>query len=190
MAKQRRRIPVRIAMVFCLAAAGTAPAQTVRSDPVSTALAEVYSKDYAAALQRLVVGRWKLISFYEEDEFGEEDETFGLSPVGRLSFDPSGRFEFEIKDDYGFNRCVRWTGTFAIAPDSAITFRLEAPELRSGGVRRAELHVDATSLGLTSVSGPSLAGALYSHTLWERVPGDAKDLEPVCAPRPLARARR
>ena len=120
------------------------------------------------ALRGRLLGDWKLISFYEEDGGGQELATFGAAPIGRLRFEAEGRFGFELKDDLGQGRCVVRSGAFEVSAAGTITFLVD-PEPSAPLISRCDLHVDATSLHLTSALGPSLTGSAYSHTLWERV---------------------
>jgi hypothetical protein len=51
------------------------------------------------ALEHSVVGIWKLLSLYEEDESGQDVVSFGRNCQGRLILDAAGQFSLQIGGD-------------------------------------------------------------------------------------------
>lgn len=145
-----------------------ASAQVIGADHAPIPVVGDFLPDQAGLLREQIVGTWMLISFYEEDDSGEEIEKFGLRPPGHLVFDRQGHFAFQIEDDLGFNRCVAYSGTYEIETKSRIRFRPDSP-VSPNNERHSDLRLDSAQMELTSTIYPSLAGSSYSHTIWQRV---------------------
>jgi hypothetical protein len=126
-------------------------------------------------LAERIAGTWLLVSFYDEDETGEEIERWGTEPKGRLSFDDHGRFAFQLQDNLGFRLCAAYSGTYRIT-EARINFRPDTWAAPGNDEidHVADVMLKGDILDLTSSMHPSLAGSAYSHTRWQRLP-DAPD---------------
>jgi hypothetical protein len=148
---------------------GQASAQSAGSDRVTYCSAAPASQVKPA--HDRIVGTWVLTSFYEEDEYGEEVEQWGLDPKGRLSFDAHGRFAFELRDDLALGLCIAYSGTYEITAEGRIRFQPDTWAMagHDESTRAADLLLKDTLLELTSSARPSLAGSFYSHTIWRHL---------------------
>lgn len=110
----------------------------------------------------------------------------GLGPGSRVNLERAmpadGRFGGHIVsghiDGTGKIRDVRRDGI-------AVWYRVEAPELMSGIIRKGSVAVDGISLTVADVSGDSFSVSVIPHTsghttLAEKGPGDIVNLETDC----------
>ena len=128
-----------------------------------------------------VVGTWRLVSLYDEDDEGLEVESLGLNPKGLLIFDSTGHFSFQIVGDILWGVSPRQTarqlrlsggpgvlayfGRYAVSSDGVLHLQADW----DGTDRVADLALMGDQLELISSTLPSPTGSTYSHLVWKRV---------------------
>jgi len=131
-----------------------------------------------------VVGTWKLLSLYEEDESGQDVRTCGDKPEGQLILDAAGGFWLQMCRDLLSTTRPKPTSapaTLVSAHTSIITYRGQY-SIDQG--RTIHFHVErglapvepaaavilvGEQMELTSSSDQSPTGANYSHMVWQRL---------------------
>jgi hypothetical protein len=136
------------------------------------------------ALEHSVVGIWKLLSLYEEDESGQDVVSFGRNCGGRLILDAAGRFSLQIGGDVfatAFRRdpanataalvsarapMLAYLGRYSFDHGRTIHFHVEH------GLAPPDPAADVTLIGdlMELTSGEqSPTGSNYSHLVWQRL---------------------
>lgn len=143
----------------------------------------------APALKDRIVGAWRLVSIYEENELGEDIALFGTDPRGLFIATRDGRFSLQIVSHDG-RRLAGDRQTLAVADDSSslrealayygvyslgeargmLTLQVAYCLLRScdGSRRNAFVAFDGDRMTFTSVVGQTPTGSAHSFLTWER----------------------
>jgi Lipocalin-like domain len=132
-----------------------------------------------------VIGRWKLLSLYDEDGTGQDVTWFGHNPDGSLILDPGGHFSLQIDEGRHALGAVRdgsitvvgivaarartlaYSGRYYLEGHT-IHFQIEhglAPFAPASDVRVVGDRMDFISSMELSPTGSD-----YSHLVWERQP--------------------
>jgi Lipocalin-like domain len=129
------------------------------------------------------IGRWKLLSLYEEDGAGQDVMTFGRKPDGSLVLGPSGRFSLRIDRRPDAIASVHDPSVIAIgiAPARARMLAYSGRYYLEGhtihfyiehGLAPFAPASDVTIIGdrmdFISCTELSPTGSEYSHLIWER----------------------
>jgi hypothetical protein len=132
-----------------------------------------------------VVGTWKLLSLYEEDESGQDVLTCGRRPEGQLILDDAGGFSLRIGGDLlatpsrpdpanaapalvsARAAMLAYRGKYSLDHGRAIHFHVER------GLAPADPGAQVLLMGdrmeLTSSTEQSPTGSSYSHMVWQRL---------------------
>jgi hypothetical protein len=147
-------------------------------------LAVVSAGAVSDTLGHPIVGTWKLLSLYEEDESGQDVLTCGRKPEGQLILDAAGGFSLRI----GGARLPTPSHPDRNAPATLVSARASVLAYRGKysvdhgrfihfhverGLAPAEPAAQVVLVGdrmeLTSSIEQSPTGSSYSHMVWQRL---------------------
>src|SRR5215475_11271221 len=130
-----------------------------------------------------VIGRWKLLSLYDEDGTGQDVTRFGHKPDGSLVLDPDGHFSLQIDRSPGALASVRDWNVIAVGIAAARAsmvaysgrYYLEGHTIHFIIERGLAPFAPATDVTIISErmdfissTESSPTGSDYSHLIWER----------------------
>jgi lipocalin-like protein len=133
-----------------------------------------------------VVGTWKLLSLYEENESGQDVLTCGHKPEGQLILDAAGGFSLQIGSDLlsttrprpdpasaaatlvsSHVSMINYRGRYSFDRGRTIHFHVERGLAPADPA--AQILIIGDRLELMSSSDQSPTGANFSHMVWQRV---------------------
>jgi hypothetical protein len=139
--------------------------------------------------KKQIIGTWRLVSIYQEDDGGVEIDQFGGPPAGLFMADAEGNFSYQIMSNHkrrlliglppavvmsrndGLIEAVNYFGSYVV-DETAQTLTLHIAHCLFRGCdrtdRAAELKFHENMLQMTSVLESSPTGAFYTHTVWKR----------------------
>lgn len=133
-----------------------------------------------------IVGAWKLIDLYEEDEASDDLAMFGTDPQGQFIATESGQFSFLLfsgegrrfsprttasrVETGGIMEAITYYGTYTLQ-EGTLTLRIIHCLFKScdKSTRTASVSFVNDSLVFTSAVLDSLTGSFYSRLVWQRV---------------------
>lgn len=141
-----------------------------------------------------LVGKWLLVSVYEEDSGGQEVDRWGTAPDGQFIASADGSFSFlmvgrnviRLAGTNAEQACARlracretmdrrvigYTGKFSVSQDGKLSLDI-ADGLERGwkGVRiSADVTWKDTQMHFVAASDPSPTGSFYAHLVWRKAP--------------------
>jgi Lipocalin-like domain len=117
-----------------------------------------------------VIGRWKLLSLYDEDGTGQDVTWFGHNPDGSLILEPGGHFSLQIDEGRHALGAVR-DGSITVVGIVAARARTLAYSGRyhlEG--HTSDVRVVGDRMDFISSMELSPTGSDYSHLVWDRQP--------------------
>ena len=136
-----------------------------------------------------IIGTWRLVSVYQEDEGGFEIDQFGGPPAGLFIADSAGNFSFQIMSNHkrrllfglppavvmlrgdGLIEAATFFGSY-IVDEKTRKLTLHVAHCLFGGCDRADRTAELTfhedTLTMVSALDSSPTGAFYSHIVWKR----------------------
>jgi hypothetical protein len=131
-----------------------------------------------------VVGTWKLLSLYEEDESGQDVLTCGRKPEGQLILDAGGGFSLRIGGGLlstpshpdpnapaalvsARTSVLAYRGKYSVDYGRVIHFHVERGLAPADPA--AQIVLVGDRMELTSSIEQSPTGASYSHMIWQRL---------------------
>lgn len=145
----------------------------------------LFSFTSLARANDVLIGNWKLVSFYTEDvQTKQRTNTYGERPSGAIGFTAGGRFfAFATADGRkapqtsedqaaAFKTVIAYTGKFKIEGDRFITkvdvawnpAWVGTEQVRFWKLQDGKLHITTAPLPNPNVSGGTMIGTL----VWER----------------------
>ena len=142
------------------------------------------------SLQQRIVGTWRLVSFYEENEGGEDTAIFGTDPRGQFIATSAQQFSFQIIsadgrrlganrqvvsvcESSGLQEALVYFGTYALdEARGTLNLHITYCLFRSCDKTRRSASVEFVDdkLVFTSAFWPSPTGSFYSRLVWQREP--------------------
>jgi hypothetical protein len=141
-----------------------------------------------------VLGKWILVSVYEENSSGEDLDRWGSAPEGQFIANADGTFSFlmvgrnviRLAGTNAEQACARlrpcretmdrkvvgYTGTFSIGENGKLSLAVvDALERGWTGTRiSAEVHWQDNQMHFVTASDPSPTGSFYAHLVWRKAP--------------------
>src|SRR5262245_33958557 len=142
-----------------------------------------------SSMNKRIVGAWRLVDVYEENESGEDIEVFGTNPQGQFIASGGGQFSFQIvsgegrrlaahkhvitvtETGSGLREALTYFGTYVLdETKSTLTLKPRYCLFRScdSTIRKTSVEFVNDNLVFTSVLGPSPTGSFYSRLVWRR----------------------
>jgi hypothetical protein len=146
-----------------------------------------------SSMNERIVGAWRLVDLYEENESGEDIAVFGTNPEGEFIASSSGHFSFQIvsgegrqlgrdkqvitvrESGSGLREALAYFGTYSLdETKSTLTLQTRYCLFRSCDhtSRKTSVEIIDGYLVFTSVLGPSPTGSFYSRLRWRQEPAD------------------
>jgi len=141
-----------------------------------------------------LVGKWILVSVYEEDSSGEDLDRWGSAPEGQFIVNPDGSFSFlmigrnviRLAGTNAEQACARlracretmdrkvvgYTGTYSITENGKLLLDITDSLERgwTGTQISADVKFREDHLHFVTASVPSPTGSFYAHLVWRRSP--------------------
>lgn len=162
---------------------------------VALALALVaFLHDAQAQISSRVLGKWILVSVYEENSSGEDLDRWGSAPEGQFTANADGSFSFLMVGrnvirlagtnaeqacarlracrDTMDRRVVGYTGTFSISENGKLSLAVaDALERGWTGTKiSADVNWQGNHMHFVTASDPSPTGSFYAHLVWRKAP--------------------
>ena len=141
-----------------------------------------------------LVGKWTLVSVYEEDSGGEDLDRWGSAPQGQFVANADGSFSFlmvgrnviRLAGTNAEQACARlracretmdrkvvgYTGTFSISENGKLS--LDIADGLERGWKGTKISADVTwrdhRMHFVTASDPSPTGSFYAHLVWRKAP--------------------
>jgi hypothetical protein len=158
---------------------------------LALALAPYDSRAQGHAASRLV-GKWILVSVYEEDSGGEDLDRWGSAPEGQFIANADGSFSFlmvgrnviRLAGNNAEQACARlrpcretmdrkvvgYTGTFSIKETGKLSLDVSDGLERgwTGTKISADVKWEDGQMHFVTASDPSPTGSFYAHLIWRK----------------------
>jgi hypothetical protein len=146
-----------------------------------------------SSMNERIVGAWRLVEVYEENENGEDIAVFGTNPEGQFIASSDGHFSFQIvsgegrqlgrykqviavrESSSGLREALTYFGTYSLdETKSTLTLQPRYCLFRScdNTSRKTSVEIIDDYLVFTSVLGPSPTGSFYSRLTWRHEPDE------------------
>ena len=166
--------------------------QIIGTLAVGAALAYGTGELSAQIEQDQLLGRWMLVSIYEEDAGGEELDHWGSSAEGEFTAEANGQFSLVLASlhvvrivrtqaerachavktcrDMMDQRVLSYAGRFSINSDGAVTFEINSALEHgwAGTTVTTSARLDGDTLHFVTASNPSPTGSFYVHLVWRK----------------------
>jgi hypothetical protein len=141
-----------------------------------------------------IVGTWRLVSVYEEDDQGQDLDRWGSAPEGEFTASADGRFSLMIVGrhvtriagnnaeracsslkacrEFMDQKVVGYAGQVSAGPDNVVFLNI-TDELEWGWKNRrviTSVKIENERMHFTSSLDPSPTGSFYVHLVWRRKP--------------------